>query len=153
MTAVRLSYRAYKKNNPNGVDLKTFRDIYFRFNKFIVKKTLEGKEVTLPAGLGTVYIFGTKTKPKFDENGKVKGLAPDWVRTKKLWEGNLQAKQSKKLVYCTNEHTGGIRYKFFWSKNRVWVLNKNLYSFQLARINKRSIMNLVKRGKEYIIKK
>ena len=64
---------------------------------------------------------------QFDENGNPI-LPPNWAKTKELWEKNPEAKAKKQLVYCTNDHTNGIRYKIIWSKRRVLVENKTLYS-------------------------
>lgn len=149
---IRDSYKLYKKESPNGVDVKTYVGLCNEFNKFLVEKTLDGMEVTLPCRIGYLHITGRKQEIKFDENGDVKGLAPDWVRTKKLWDSNPEAKERKQLLFHTNEHTGGVRYKFFWSKNRIFLQNKALYSFRLARANKRAILKKIKEGKEYLIK-
>ena len=104
---IRDSYKLYKKENPDGVDIKTYINMCNEFNKFLIEKVLEGEEVTLPARMGTIYIFGRKQEINFDENGDVKGLAPDWVKTKKLWQNNPEAKQRKQIMYHTNESTGG----------------------------------------------
>ena len=149
---IRDSYKLYKAENPDGVDIKTYINMCNEFNKFLIEKVLEGEEVTLPARMGTIYIFGRKQEISFDENGNVKGLAPDWVKTKKLWQNNPEAKQRKQIMYHTNESTGGIRYKFLWAKNGVYLTNKSLYSLRLSRANKRAILEKVRGGKEYIIK-
>lgn len=149
---IRDSYSLYKKEFPKGEDIKTYVNLCNEFNKFLIEKVLEGEEVTLPHRMGYLYIFGRKQEINFDENGNVKGLAPDWVKTKKLWEDNPEAKQRKQIMYHTNEETGGIRYKFLWAKNGVFLLNKALYSLRLSRTNKRAILNRIRNGKEYIIK-
>ena len=101
--------------------------------------------------LGKLSIYGKKVKVKV-EDGQIKGLAPDWVKTKELWESDKEAKKNKQLVYHFNEETNGIRYKFSWSKNRVLVSNKTLYNLRMTRTNKRELSKLVKEGKEYLIK-
>ena len=80
-------------------------------------------------------------------------MAPDWVKTKELWESDKEAKKNKQLVYHFNEETNGIRYKFAWSKNRVLVSNKTLYNLRMTRSNKRELSKLVREGKEYLIVK
>lgn len=146
---LRDSYKLYKKEVKNPVDVKTYVLIATMYNKFLMDKVLDGEEVTLPSRFGTLCIIGRKQKIQFDEQGNIKGLAPDWVKTKKLWDSSPEAKERKQLVYHTNEHTGNIRYKFLWSKSRVLITNKTLYSLQVTRQNKREVHKRVIEGKEY----
>ena len=146
---LRDSYKFYKAESINSVDIKMYLDIVHGHLKFMMNKVLEGEEITLPSRFGTLSIIGKKQNIRFDEQGNVQGLAPDWVRTKELWDRNEEAKKNKQLVYCTNEHTSSIRYKFLWSKNRVLVTNKTLYALKMTRTNKREVSNRVKNGKEY----
>ena len=99
--------------------------------------------------MGTLKILGKKQKVKYDENGKVKGLAPDWVKTKALWDSNEEAKKKKTLLYHINAHTDNVRYKYLWSKNRVLVENKTLYSLRMSRANKRAANAAIKQGKDF----
>jgi hypothetical protein len=134
-------------------DIKRNIEIANNFNKFLVEKVYDGFEVVLPARLGLISIVGTKQNITFDEDGNP-NLPPDWVKTKKLWATNEQAKLNKKLIYHTNAHTGGIRYKFFWSKKRVLVQNKTLYSLRMTRTNKRRVYDeVVNNKKEYLVTK
>lgn len=149
---VRDSYKLYKKSTTNPVDIKDYIIYANEYNKFLMNKVLEGNEVTLPSRLGTLSIIGKKQKISFDENGKIKGLAPDWVKTKKLWDSNEVAKEKKQIVYHTNNHTDNTRYKFFWSKQRILVQNKILYALKMTRDNKRKVHFLIKEGKQYITK-
>lgn len=146
---LRDSYKFYKTESVNPVDVKMYLDIVHGHLKFIVDKVMQGEEVTLPSRFGTLSIIGKKQNIRFDEQGNVQGLAPDWVRTKELWDRNEEAKNNKQLVYCTNEHTSNIRYKFLWSKMRVLVTNKTLYALKMTRTNKREVSNRVKNGQEY----
>lgn len=147
------SYKMYKKTTENPVDLSTYRKITGEYQKFLIEKVVqEGKEVTLPARLGTLLIQGERDNPKIDDEGNVTGLAISWGRTFKLWNSNPEAKAQKKLVYCTNEHTGGIRYSYLWRKKNVIILNKVLYSLILTRTNKRTASALMFKGKEYLLK-
>ena len=149
---LRDSYKLYKKEVKNPVDVKTYVLIATMYNKFLMDKVLDGEEVTLPSRFGTLCIIGRKQKIQFDEQGNIKGLAPDWVKTKELWDSDPIAKQNKQLVYHFNEETNGIRYKFAWSKNRVLVSNKTLYNLRMTRSNKRELSKLVREGKEYLVK-
>ena len=150
---VRSSYKQYKKTTTNEiVDSKTYIDYANEFNKFLVDKVIEGYEITLPVRLGTLSVIGKKQKVRVNEHGKIFGLAPDWVKTKELWDNNPKAKEEKKLLYHTNNHTDNTIYKFLWSKNRILITNKILYSLRMTRDNKRKVYSLINNGKKYVTK-
>lgn len=148
---IRDSYKIYKHLSNAPMDLQKYVKIANLFMKFLSTKLLETGLIGLPERLGNIHVTGKKVVARI-ENGEIKGLAPDWVKTKQLWEQDLEAKERKQLVYHFNEETNGIRYKFFWSKSRVLVSNKTLYNLRLTRNNKRTLSNLVRNGKEYLIK-
>lgn len=149
---IRNSYQLYKLNNINIVDIKQYVIINNEYNKFLMSKVFEGYEIVLPFRFGTLSILGKTQKISFDENGKIKGVAPDWVKTKQLWNVNNIAKEKKQLVYHTNNHTNNVRYKYFWSKLNVNVRNKTLYALRMTRTNKRIIHKLITQGGQYITK-
>jgi hypothetical protein len=151
MNNIRSSYKYYKSEVDDPVDIKTYLTIVSDFIQFLMNKVFDGFEVKLPARLGSFQIIGRKVKPKLDEGGNVIGLAPNWAETKKLWDRDKEAKDKKELVYCFNEHTNGVKYKFLWSKKNVNVRNKGIYSIKFSRANKRKINDLLKNGKEYIV--
>lgn len=144
------SYKLYLKEG-NNVNKKTYITIVNGYMKFLMRKLFLKGEVLLPERLGSLQIIGKKIKVRIEE-GKIKGLAPDWANTNKLWEEDAKAKKEKQLVYHFNEETDGIRYRFFWSKRNALVFNKTLYYLRLTRTNKRILASLIKEGKEYIIK-
>ena len=145
------SYVVYKNMSDNPINISEYVQIINQFMKFLILKLLSTGEIILPERLGRLSIFGKKVNVRI-ENGEIKGLAPDWVKTKQLWDSDEEAKNNKQLVYHFNEETNGIRYKFFWSKNRVLVSNKTLYNLKMTRSNKRELSKLVREGKEYLIK-
>lgn len=149
--AINESYKIYRKEVENPIPQSMFRDIAGEYSKFLLEKVFKGEEVTLPGRLGTLSIVGTKRKLKYDENGNLK-LPPNWRKTKELWEKNPKAKEEKKLVYCLNEDTDGVSYKFHWSKNRVAIENKTLYALRISWHNKKHLYNLIKRGAEFFIR-
>lgn len=151
MNNLRDSYKFYKSNVEDPIDIKTYLKIVNSFMKFIMSKIFKGFEVKLPARLGSFSIIGKKIKPRLNSEGEIANLAPNWVKTKELWENNPEAKKNKELVYCFNEHTGGVRYKFLWSKKNVNVVNKNLYSIKFSRANKRMLNTMIEQGKEFIV--
>jgi hypothetical protein len=148
---IRDSYKKYKELSDDPVDIKTYIKIANGYNKFLLAKVAEGYEVTLPGRMGTLSIVGTKKKVTYDENGNP-NLAINWPATKRLRDRNPEAAEQKKAVYHTNEHSDGVRYKYLWSKKRIYVENKNLYALRLTRENKRMIPKMVSQGKEYYIK-
>lgn len=148
---LRKSYKKYLQTTDNPIDIKTYIEITSLYNKFLTRKCLEGHEVTLPARMGTLTITGKKPTIKV-EDGKIKGLAPDWVKTKKLWDENPEAKKQKKLLYHVNNHTDGVRYKWTWSKSNVLVENKILYSLRMTRENKRSVYDRILNDVQFITK-
>ena len=146
------SYVVYKNMSANPINISQYVQITNHFMKFLIKKLLTTGEINIPERLGKLSIFGKKVNVRI-EDGEIKGLAPDWVKTKQLWDSDAEAKENKQLVYHFNEETNGIRYKFAWSKNRVLVSNKTLYNLRMTRSNKRELSKLVKEGKEYLIVK
>ena len=145
------SYVVYKNMSANPINISQYVQITNHFMKFLITKLLTTGEINIPERLGKLSIFGKKVNVRI-EDGEIKGLAPDWVKTKQLWDSDEEAKNNKQLVYHFNEETNGIRYKFFWSKNRVLVSNKTLYNLRMTRSNKRELSRLVKNNKEYLIK-
>lgn len=148
---IRSSYKRYSQEKENTVDIKDFITIANGYMEFLMDKVIEGEEVTLPARLGTLRIQGTQKKLKFTKQG-VPMLPPNWAETKKLWDKDPEAKATRKIVYCLNEETDGVVYRVQWSKNRVPIENKLMYSLVMTRNNKRNIHKKIKSGKEYIIK-
>lgn len=148
---IRDSYIIYKNTSNSPINIVQYLKIVNQFMKFLINKLFERGQILLPEKLGNLQIIGKKVKVKI-ENGQIKGLAPDWFKTKELWKNDSEAKQKKQLVYHFNEQTNGIRYRFFWSKSRVLVKNKTLYNVKMTRTNKRTLSQLVKNNKEYLIK-
>jgi len=145
------SYKLYKKESSNPQDVKTYLSVGEAYREFLLSKVLEGEEVVLPARLGTLKVVGSKRKLSFTKEGVPK-LAPDWVKTKALWERNPEAKLTKKRIFHTNEETSGVIYRLQWSTNRYAIENKTVYSFRLTRTHKRAIHTAIKvHKKESII--
>ena len=146
------SYNIYKALVENPICKSRYVDIANKYVLFLMEELFHKGEIMLPERLGKITIFGKKSKIII-EDGKIKGLAPDWAETKRLWESNIEAKENKQLVYHFNEETNGVRYKFSWAKSRVLVSNKTFYNLIMTRDNKRNLAGLIKRGKEYLIVK
>lgn len=151
MNNVRYSYKYYKESSENPIPLKQYAKVINDFTKFTMACIFEGREIKLPARMGTVSIKGRKVEPKLDENGNIMNQAPDYKATNKLWKECPECKENKQLVFHLNEHTEGIRYKFFWSKARMLVENKMFYTMIFTRTNKRFLSKLIAEGKEYYV--
>ena len=54
---LRDSYKHYKKETKDPVDIKIYLEIVAGYNKYMVDRVLEGDEVTLPARFGTLSIM------------------------------------------------------------------------------------------------
>lgn len=146
------SYPYYNIVSKNPLDKKDFIIINNLYSKFLIAKILSGVEVTLPSSFGTLGIFGKKRKATFDEDGNISGLPIDWLKTGLLWKRNPEAKKERKKIYHLNAHTGGVTYKFWWSKLKSLLVNKTAYSLVMSRDNKRALPPLLREGKEYFTK-
>lgn len=153
MKNIRESYKTYKANTDNPVDIKEFVSIANSFCKFLAQKILAGEGIKLPARTGTIIVKGKKPNIKIEDDGSIRGLSIDFKATRELKERlRLEGKPTEgKRVYHLNEHTNRIRYKFFWSKERMLVENKSFYSMIFTRTNKRKLASLIKSGKEYFV--
>lgn len=145
-------YKSYKKDNKkNSVSFSDFRDILFGYVEFIILKLLSGDTVCLPERMGNLQFVGQKVKPKIDDEGNIKGLSPDWKKTNELWNNCPECKERKELVFHFNEHTQGLRYRMKWSKKRVFIQNKEYYTFRLSVPNKDRFVQSVENGNEYLV--
>ena len=110
------------------VDKQIYRKICDEFNKLLVDEILiSSEEIRLPYRLGTIRI--KKSKMKYDDKNKLK---IDWAASKKLG----------KRIYHLNDHTGGYKYRFYWTKGIV--KNITAYSFIPTRTNTRRLASILK---------
>lgn len=142
------SFKTYLKFSDNPVDKNKYLKVSALYNKFLIEKALNGDEIVIPL-FGTISLVGREQKARI-EDGKVVGLAPDWVTTKKLWKENEEARLRKQLVYHTNDHTEGVRYRWHWSKKNAMIENKSLYALQMSRANKRAVHKAILEGKQFV---
>ena len=147
---LREAYQEYSKEKESCVDINLFLAITKEFNQQLIEEVQTKGKVTLPERMGTISIVGTKPKVVI-EDGKIKGLAPDWKATKELWAEDEEAKLSKQLVYHFNENTNGVRYRYLWSTKNIALINRTMYNLILTKGNKRSLSQLIQNGKEYLI--
>lgn len=147
---IRDSYKDYLETTNDPIEESLYVFIIKQYMLFLSDKLLEEGSITLPSLLGKFEIRGTVLKPRFEE-GKIKGLAPDWGETNKLWNRDEEARINKTIVYHFNEDTNSTRYRLYWRKKNVLVSNKSIYDFRLTRSNKRKLSKMIKEGKEYLI--
>jgi len=147
---------SYKQYRAQGGSLDVARPQYCKimneFNKHIMELVFEGNEVKLPEKMGVLSVRGKKSIPKYNEElGRIDNQAVDYGETNKLWDKCPECKERKQMVYHLNEHTNNIRYRFFWSKERMIVENKIFYTMVFTRANKRHVSQLIQQGKDYYV--
>lgn len=157
------SYKFYREEmDPNGIPgldykkgMKPYYKIISGLLKLILQKVFDGYDVKLGGKLGIIGIRGRKVEPiivdKPDGTREIRGIAPNWGETKKLQAKDPKAKENKTKIYCFNEHSNGIKYKFYWNKIDSFITNKSYYSLTFARGARRAIPKLVAQGKEWLI--
>lgn len=147
------SYKQYREaGGTTQVRRVEFCRVASAFNMHMRDLILEGHEVKIPERLGTITVRGRKIETEFDEElGRISNQCIDFGETNKMWAKYPELKQKKQMVYHLNEHTNGVRYRYFWSRDRVLVENKLFYTMVLTRANKRKLSALIKGGKEYYI--
>ena len=110
------------------VDKQTFRKICDEFNNLIINNILfKSEEIRFPCRLGTLRV--KKSKMKYDDKNKLK---IDWAASRKLG----------KRIYHLNDHTGGYKYRFYWTKGII--KNITAYSFIPTRTNTRNLASILK---------
>lgn len=131
-------YKGYKLEYPESdIEYKLFKVILETFNKSLRDLLLiDSEELMLPYNLGEVKIV--KYKPKTLTS---KSLSPDYGLSKKLGFH----------TYHLNEHSGGYKFRLFWSKLKCVTRKPYKYSLNLVRANKRMLASLIiKDKKDYI---
>lgn len=128
-------YNGYKLEYPcTNIEYKLFKAILEDYNKGFRDLLLNGsEELILPFGLGTVCIV--KYKPK---TLTARSLSIDYALSNKLG----------KRVYHLNEHSGGYKFRLFWSKLNCNSSKPYQYGLTLVRANKRLLAKLIKQDKK-----
>ena len=89
-SSIKEAYNYYKNNTKSSkkINLSDYRKLMNFFNTFLMKKILEGNEITLPHRLGKISIQGIHQNIRLDDKGNIKGTRIDWFSTKDLWSKN-----------------------------------------------------------------
>ena len=126
---------------------KKYGDVLKDLNESIIRLiVLENFEYRLPFSLGKISMVQKKVKFKLDSDGNLntKNLSVDFKATKELWSNDIAARESKQLIFHTNEHTNGCRMAFWWSKKGVKCQGLDVYYFTPCRAMKRSPAKFLK---------
>ena len=128
------AYKEYEKEITKDtffdIGYKDYRKACEMFNKEICEKILlNAEEFILPYRLGSIRI--KKRKMSFKDKARLK---IDWQETKKLGS----------IVYHMNDHTDNFRFGWKWDRTSTIVKNKQVYSFEATRANKRRLASLLK---------
>lgn len=108
---------------------KQFYAIVRGMNEELALQVLQGKRVSLPAGMGCLELSKTKNVAYLKE-GKLKVTHPvDWKRTLQYWQESEDARKEKTLVRRTTPYT----YKIKYSKGRAKYSNKVFYALSPMR--------------------
>ena len=120
------SYKFYKNKYKKGVSRELYRKICYDLNRMIVEDALEGKVVSLPHSMGSLWIKKYQTdldNPPIDLN---------------------ESKKRGKRIYHLNEHSDGYQGRWSWHKYNNAITNKIYYSFTATRANKRAVSKVFK---------
>lgn len=154
------SYSLYKERFKDKVDKEgnkvmivsksDYVNIASTFIKYIMYRIIYCSDtIHLPFKTGILEVLGRKQKISFDENGNVKGLSPNWKKTKELYDRCPECKEKGQIVYNMNEHSDGIRYSFNWGLRNIMLKNKSYYVLKMSRTNKRNLYKAILDGREY----
>lgn len=130
---------AYKKfkskfsdNTGLLVDASTYSLVLSDLFSMITEKIIEGDQFKLPLNIGVLAI--KKRKMNFDNLLTHNMLKIDYHESRKI----------QKVVYFTNEHTDGYRYKWQWNKRKCKIPGKSVYKFIPSLLSKRRVAKKLK---------
>lgn len=129
-------YKAYTKENEIDIDYERFKTVLDKFNDEVKTAILERSEgFKMPFGLG--YIRIVKYKPKRLDR---KSLSIDYKSSREIG----------KTIFHLNEHSGGYKYRLYWSKIPQTFPDRYRYQLCLVRQNKRYLAQLIFKHNDYI---
>jgi hypothetical protein len=128
------------EGTPYYITFKDYLNICGRYYKEISRLIIyESKTFKLPFRLGSLTVV--KKKPKFLSLGIADGvqmctLSIDWKESK-IYD---------KWIPHMNDHSGGFKFRFLWSKQQCFAVNGNFYRLVFSRTNKRELAKVIKSG-------
>lgn len=138
-------YYKYYNNNGGTVNKAKYNKVVSEVNNSIIEAMLnDNLEYNLPTLGLTLTIRKDKRKPSI-KNGKLYNPTPiDWVKTRKLWDSNKEAKKNKVLVRYLNNHTNGYIFRIYCKKFGARLKNRSIYKFKPSRNFQRSLSKRIK---------
>tara|TARA_R110002050_G_scaffold71231_4_gene153151 strand:- start:15049 stop:15555 length:507 start_codon:yes stop_codon:yes gene_type:complete len=143
-------YRDFKKNNPEiEMTRGEYGLILNGFNSHLREKiSSKGAGFILPCRIGRVELRKIKTEVKVDEDGNiVNNLPVNWKATREFWKNNPSAKEEKRTIKFTNEHTDGYTFKVSYLKSKALYKNKSVYKIRFNRELKRNLSRSIFKGR------
>lgn len=120
------AYKFFKTKHSHKIDIYTYKKICYEINKMICDQVLQGKMVSLPHGIGAIWIKKYKMnldKPKLDLH---------------------ETKKQGKKIYHLNFNSDGYQVRWCWRKKHNWFKNTKFYSFHPTRDNSRRLAKVMK---------
>lgn len=107
---------------------------------------LHNLEFKIPCRLGNISLRKRKLRYKLNKDGTLdkKGLSVNHKLTNELWQNDPEAKKNKVKIYHTNEHYGGYKVNFFWSKRNSLCKGISIVQFKASRYAKRKLSGYLK---------
>lgn len=143
-------YRDFKKSNPEiEMTRKEYGLILNGFNSHLRDRiSSKGAGFILPCRIGRVELRKAKTEVKIDEDGNiVNNLPVNWKATREFWKNNPSAKEEKRTIKFTNEHTDGYTFKVSYLKSKALYKNKSVYKIRFNRELKRNLSKSIFKGR------
>lgn len=130
------TFRDMYKKMPNKPDYSQYKRITECMCKTILECVQDRSDgFKMPSGLG--YIRIGKYKPK---SYTEKSLSVDYKASNELG----------KRIYHLNEHSGGYKYRLYWSKLPYTFSDRYKYQLCFVRANKRRLAQLIFNHKDYL---
>lgn len=133
---LRDAYKHYRKEGGKAVLRPEYLRILDQYNLFLREMVIKGHTVKL-ANFGELSIVGSP----IDYN---RPDSIDMYATRKLWEECEVCKANKQYIRFENDHTDGMTYRLFWSKQKILSKFKFNYKLIPSRRFKRAISKEVK---------
>ncbi len=118
-----------KKIDPHIITESKFGEIIKETHKAIIKYILDGHDIKLPHGMGTLEIRKRILSPRLINNRLANVFPVDWGTTLKLWYQDEKARENKTLV----RQEGRVVFKVYYNKKNAQYANQVFYKFTTAR--------------------
>ena len=149
---VKIKY--YDKKSDCNVKWDQWQRVCKKFNHRKMESILKGTIFNMPYRLGSIGVVQYKRKIRFDEEGKLRTeiLPVDWNKTYLLWKRlypecktreDFKNIRNKKVVYYTNEHSDGRRFRFHWKKKYCNIKNISAYSLVIPLQYRNALARLI----------